>query len=245
MDRCVKWMATMQCKEGGWAAFDINNDQDWLNLLPYADLKAMIDPNTADVTARVLEMVGSTEITMDQSRLERAIAYLIKEQEKDGSWFGRWGVNYIYGTSGALAALEWLKPQNYHNLTQSKRQEMMEKGAQWLIKVQNDDGGWGETCDSYKDISLKGKGISTASQTAWALIGLLGVKEFMTTNLEGAIKRGVNYLISIQKEDGKWDESQFTGTGFPCHFYLKYHLYQQYFPLLALGYYQQYNNHKG
>jgi squalene-hopene/tetraprenyl-beta-curcumene cyclase len=244
MDRCVKWMATMQCKEGGWAAFDINNDQDWLNLLPYADLKAMIDPNTADVTARVLEMVGSTEVTMDQSRLEKAIAYLIKEQEKDGSWFGRWGVNYIYGTSGALAALEWLKPQDYHNLTQSKRQEMMEKGAQWLITVQNDDGGWGETCDSYKDVSLKGKGISTASQTAWALIGLLGVKEFMTPNLEGAIKRGVNYLISTQKEDGKWDESQFTGTGFPCHFYLKYHLYQQYFPLLALGYYQKYNNQK-
>lgn len=238
MNRCGQWMETMQCQEGGWAAFDINNDQDWLNLLPYADLKAMIDPNTADVTARVLEMVGSTEVTMDKNRLERAIAYLIKEQETDGSWFGRWGVNYIYGTSGALAALQHLKPE-YRNLTPQKRQEMMEKGAKWLIKVQNEDGGWGETCESYKDSSLRGKGVSTASQTAWALIGLLGVKEFMTPNLELAIKRGVNYLIATQKDGGKWDESEFTGTGFPCHFYLKYHLYQQYFPLLALGYYQQ------
>lgn len=241
MERGVRWMATMQCREGGWAAFDINNDQDWLNLLPYADLKAMIDPNTADVTARVLEMVGSTSVKMEKSRLERAIAYLSKEQEADGSWFGRWGVNYIYGTSGVLAALQHLKPE-FINLTSQKRQEMMEKGVKWLMQVQNEDGGWGETCDSYKDPFLKGKGVSTASQTAWALIGLLASQEFMTPNMELSIKRGVNYLINSQQEGGKWDESEFTGTGFPCHFYLKYHLYQQYFPLLALGYYQQYLN---
>jgi squalene-hopene/tetraprenyl-beta-curcumene cyclase len=227
IDRAVRWMETMQCRDGGWAAFDIDNDSDWLNLLPYSDLKATIDPNTADVTARVLEMLGQCNLKMEDDRLSRALAYLDREQENDGSWFGRWGVNYIYGTSGVLSALALIAPQTH------RRQ--IERGATWLLNCQNTDGGWGETCASYQDKSLKGKGKSTPSQTAWAIIGLLAVYEAMKNINWEVVNRGVNYLLTNQREDGSWYESEFTGTGFPCHFYLKYHLYQQYFPLLALG----------
>jgi squalene-hopene/tetraprenyl-beta-curcumene cyclase len=226
INRALNWIATMQCKPGGWAAFDLDNDQDWINNLPYADLKAMIDPNTADVTARVLEMVGLCNLSMAKTRVDRAINYLINEQETDGSWFGRWGVNYIYGTSGALSALALIAPE-----TQKKS---IERGAAWLIKCQNIDGGWGETCRSYDNPLLKGKGISTPSQTAWALIGLIAAG----FHYQILIERGINYLINTQQPDGTWHETNFTGTGFPGHFYLKYHLYAQYFPLIALGRYQ-------
>ncbi|MEM7592969.1 MAG: squalene--hopene cyclase [Cyanobacteria bacterium P01_A01_bin.83] len=229
--RCLNWIASMQCKPGGWAAFDLDNDQDWINLIPYGDLKAMIDPNTADVTARVLEMLGESNLSMDDWRVQRAIAYLMEEQEADGSWFGRWGVNYIYGTSGVLSALSLIAPHRCRH--------QIEAGATWLANCQNTDGGWGETCASYKDASLKGQGISTASQTAWALIGIMAAME--GTKFEGhkALNRGIEYLLSTQQGDGTWDEDQFTGTGFPCHFYLKYHLYQQYFPLQALARYSK------
>jgi squalene-hopene/tetraprenyl-beta-curcumene cyclase len=230
MIRATNWMATMQCKAGGWGAFDLDNDQNWLNSLPYADLKAMIDPNTTDVTARVLEMLGTCEVTMEENRVRRALDYLEKEQETDGSWFGRWGVNYIYGTSGSLSALATLAPEKYRG--------QIQRGADWLLKCQNDDGGWGETCFSYYNPAYKGQGDSTASQTAWALIGLLAAGSATGNYAEEAIDRGVKYLLSTQCEDGTWDEDYFTGTGFPCHFYLKYHFYQQYFPLLALGRYQ-------
>jgi squalene-hopene/tetraprenyl-beta-curcumene cyclase len=229
--RGVDWIATMQCRGGGWAAFDIDNDQDWINLIPYGDLKAMIDPNTADVTARVLEMLGQYHLSMRADRVNRAITYLIDEQESDGSWFGRWGVNYIYGTSGALSALAVIAPENYST--------QINQGAAWLVSCQNSDGGWGETCGSYNDPKLKGKGVSTASQTAWALIGLLAAYQATGFNAKAAIEKGVNYLLATQNHDGTWYEAEFTGTGFPCHFYLKYHLYQQYFPLLALGRYQK------
>lgn len=229
--RCLNWMASMQCKPGGWAAFDLDNDQDWINLLPYADLKAMIDPNTADVTARVLEMLGECSLSMDDRRVQRAIAYLIDEQETDGSWFGRWGVNYIYGTSGVLAALSLIAP--------SRCRGEIERGAAWLVSCQNPDGGWGETCDSYKDASLKGQGISTASQTAWALMGIMAAMEGTKFAGQESVEGGIEYLLNTQQADGKWDEEQFTGTGFPCHFYLKYHLYQQYFPLQALARYSK------
>ena len=229
--RCLDWMATMQCKPGGWAAFDLDNDQDWINSIPYGDLKAMIDPNTADVTARVLEMLGECGLSMDDWRIQKAIAFLIKEQETDGSWFGRWGVNYIYGTSGVLSALSLIAP------TQSRFQ--IQKGAAWLVSCQNADGGWGETCASYDDPSLKGIGISTASQTAWALIGLIAAAQATQFTAQPAIAQGVTYLLQTQRSDGTWDEDQFTGTGFPCHFYLKYHLYQQYFPLQALARYKK------
>jgi squalene-hopene/tetraprenyl-beta-curcumene cyclase len=230
INRAIDWIASMQCRDGGWAAFDLNNDADWLNAIPYGDLKAMIDPNTADVTARVLEMLGSCQISLDDYNLNRALEYLQKEQEPEGCWYGRWGVNYIYGTSGVLAALSLIAPKT-HRLN-------IEKGAAWLVSCQNADGGWGETCFSYNDPSLKGKGDSTASQTAWALIGLIAAGEATGNFVKEAMDRGVNYLLATQKSDGTWDEDYFTGTGFPCHFYIKYHLYQQHFPLTALGRYR-------
>ncbi|AFY48876.1 squalene-hopene cyclase [Nostoc sp. PCC 7524] len=229
-DRAIQWVASMQCKPGGWAAFDIDNDQDWLNAIPYGDLKAMIDPNTADVTARVLEMLGICNLSIAPHNLERALNYLLNEQELEGCWFGRWGVNYIYGTSGVLSALAVIAPQKYRR--------NIEQGAAWLVSCQNSDGGWGETCRSYNDPSLKGQGRSTASQTAWALIGLIAAGEATGTFAHEAIEKGISYLVSTQKPDGSWFEADFTGTGFPCHFYLKYHFYQQYFPLIALGKYQ-------
>ena len=230
IDRALNWIATMQCKPGGWAAFDLDNDQEWLNSVPYGDLKAMIDPNTADVTARVLEMLGACNLSIQPDNLEKSLDYLLKEQEIEGCWFGRWGVNYIYGTSGVLSALALINPLKYAR--------DINQGAAWLVKVQNSDGGWGETCFSYNDPSLKGKGDSTASQTAWALIGLIAAGEATDKLAIDSIEKGINYLLETQKLDGNWDEEYFTGTGFPCHFYLKYHLYQQYFPLMALGRYQ-------
>ncbi|WP_375507006.1 squalene--hopene cyclase [uncultured Nostoc sp.] len=228
--RALNWIASMQCKPGGWAAFDLDNDQDWLNSIPYGDLKAMIDPNTADVTARVVEMLGACDLSIDSDNLERSLTYLLREQETEGCWFGRWGVNYIYGTSGVLSALALITPQK-HKLS-------IKRGAAWLVGCQNRDGGWGETCRSYNDPSLKGKGNSTASQTAWALIGLLAAGEATGKLALEVIERGISYLVATQQPDGTWFEADFTGTGFPCHFYLKYHLYQQYFPLIALGRYQ-------
>lgn len=230
INRALNWIKTMQCKPGGWAAFDIDNDQEWLNSIPYGDLKAMIDPNTADVTARVLEMLGACNLSIPANNLERSLNYLLKEQEIEGCWFGRWGVNYIYGTSGVLSALALINPLKYR--------ENIAKATAWLVKVQNNDGGWGETCFSYNNPSLKGQGESTASQTAWALIGLISAGKATSKFAIDSIEKGINYLLKTQKSDGTWEEKYFTGTGFPCHFYLKYHFYQQYFPLMALGRYQ-------
>lgn len=239
MKRAINWISTMQCKPGGWAAFDIDNDQDWLNMIPYGDLKAMIDPNTADVTARVLEMVGKLQnsslspelyASLTPKHLQRAIAYLIREQEADGSWFGRWGVNYIYGTSGVLSALCLVASEEHR--------DSILRGSQWLVQSQNPDGGWGETCESYKNKSLKGKGNSTVSQTAWALIGLLATGEATGEYAWSSIDQGIAFLTRNQKTDGSWEEDYFTGTGFPNHFYIRYHLYYQHFPLTALGRYR-------
>lgn len=239
--RAVRWIATMQCQTGGWAAFDIDNNQDWLNAIPYGDLKAMIDPSTADITARVLEMHGrlsddatlavSYADTLTAQRLARGLSYLMREQEPDGSWFGRWGVNYIYGTSGALSALALIAPE--------RCQPQIERGVAWLVQCQNADGGWGETCRSYDDPSLKGQGPSTASQTAWALLGLIDAAFYPDSAAKSAVHSGIQYLLRTQHEDGTWQESEFTGTGFPGHFYIRYHLYYQHFPLMALGRYRQ------
>jgi squalene-hopene/tetraprenyl-beta-curcumene cyclase len=243
--RAVAWIASMQCVDGGWAAFDVDNNQDWINDLPYADLKAMIDPNTADVTARVLEMFGKLSnsqgntqsnnrkgilLPIENKNIDRAFAYLKKEQELEGCWFGRWGVNYIYGTSGVLTALSLLAP--------SMHRSHIEKGAAWLISCQNPDGGWGETCFSYEDPMLKGRGKTTPSQTAWALIGLMAAGDATRNYAKESLERGIDYLLRTQRDDGSWDESEFTGTGFPCHFYLNYNLYRQHFPLTALGRYR-------
>jgi squalene-hopene/tetraprenyl-beta-curcumene cyclase len=233
--RGVDWIASMQCQPGGWAAFDIDNNADWLNLIPYGDLKAMIDPNTADVTARVLEMLGRLDAPairqlIHPHNVKRALDYLNREQESEGCWFGRWGVNYIYGTSGVLAALSLVAPQSHRT--------QIQQGAAWLVSCQNPDGGWGETCQSYPDPRLKGQGSSTASQTAWAVIGLLAAGDATGVYARESIEQGIQYLLATQRSDGTWDESDFTGTGFPGHFYLKYHLYQQHFPLTALGRYR-------
>ncbi|MGA7952923.1 MAG: squalene--hopene cyclase [Gloeobacterales cyanobacterium] len=237
--RAARWIATMQCKTGGWAAFDINNDQEWLNAIPYGDLKAMIDPSTADITGRVLEMHGrlsrdkhlATRYASDLTpqRLERGLTYLLQEQEADGSWFGRWGVNYIYGTSEALTALALIAPERFR--------VNIERGIAWLVNCQNPDGGWGETCRSYDDPSLKGQGPSTASQTAWALLGLIDTTFCADAVAERSIQKGIQYLLSTQTDEGTWEEAEFTGTGFPCHFYIRYHLYRHHFPLMALGRY--------
>jgi squalene-hopene/tetraprenyl-beta-curcumene cyclase len=238
--RAVNWIATMQCSAGGWAAFDLNNDADWLNQLPYGDLKAMIDPNTADVTARVLEMYGRLNSaaplpSLSTTAKSRALAYLEVEQEPEGCWFGRWGVNYIYGTSGVLSALSLVAPETCRS--------QIQRAATWLVSCQNPDGGWGETCFSYRDRAQMGKGNSTASQTAWALTGLLAAADALGPDGLGmaartAIDTGIHYLLDTQQADGSWDEAYFTGTGFPGHFYLKYFLYLQHFPLTALGRYQ-------
>lgn len=240
IDRAVRWIETMQCRPGGWAAFDLDNDQDWLNDLPYGDLRAMIDPNTADVTARVLEMVGGlrlgSALSMDQ--IEKAIAYLLGQQEPEGCWFGRWGVNYIYGTCGVLTAFDSL------GLIQKFKLSMV-RAVEWLVNCQNVDGGWGETCGSYADRSLMGKGDSTPSQTAWGLMGLMAgaaavVDLSLRDRVNEAMVRSVSYLITTQDVNGEWSEEWHTGTGFPQHFYLKYNLYCQHFPLTALGRYRSY-----
>jgi squalene-hopene/tetraprenyl-beta-curcumene cyclase len=232
--RASQWVETMQCKTGGWAAFDVDNDQAWLNRIPYGDLKAMIDPSTADVSARVIEMVVRCKLTgFDRASFEDGLTYILEEQEIDGAWFGRWGVNYVYGTSGALAALGPARVDR-------RIDHAVVRGAVWLRSVQNIDGGWGETTDSYKNPQLRGIGPSTASQTAWALIGLLEAVQRLPSLAEEftpAIERGVDFLLRTQRQDGNWDEPEFTGTGFPVHFYLNYHQYRLHFPLSALGRY--------
>jgi squalene-hopene/tetraprenyl-beta-curcumene cyclase len=225
--RGLAWLLSMQNGDGGWGAFDHENNQQFLNHIPFADHNAMLDPSTADVTARAIECLGQMGWPSAHPAIERAKAYLRREQEADGSWFGRWGVNYVYGTSGVLRALEAL---GLGALPEGRR------AAEWLRSVQNPDGGFGESVLSYYDPALKGQGKSTASQTAWGLIGLLAV-DSLTAVDDPAVERAVAWLVSHQNQDGTWDENEFTGTGFPQVFYLKYHLYRNSFPLYALARY--------
>jgi squalene-hopene/tetraprenyl-beta-curcumene cyclase len=222
--RGLAWLLAMQNDDGGWGAFDHNNDRRFLCHIPFADHNAMIDPSTADVTARVLECLGRFGWPATHPAMQRGVRFLVKDQATEGPWFGRWGVNYVYGTSGVLRALETI---------QLTAQDYCRRAVQWLRDVQNSDGGFGESIASYYDSALKGKGTSTASQTAWGLIGLLAGGELG----ESAILRAVTHLIEQQEANGSWSEDEFTGTGFPCVFYLKYHLYGNYFPLYALARY--------
>jgi len=222
--RGLAWLVSMQNGDGGWGAFDHENNLQFLNHIPFADHNAMLDPSTADVTARAVECLGHMGWSPTHPVLERARAYLLRDQTADGSWFGRWGVNYVYGTSGVLRALETL---GLASASECRR------AADWLRSVQNPDGGFGESILSYYDPTLKAKGASTASQTAWGLIGLLAV----VGADDPAVERAVSWLISHQNDDGTWDEDEFTGTGFPQVFYLKYHLYRNSFPLYALARY--------
>jgi len=226
IDLGTKWLVSMQNKDGGWGAFDRDNDRTILNQIPFADHNAMLDPSSPDVTARVLECLGRYGWTTSHARIQRALAYLRREQLADGPWYGRWGVNYVYAASGVLRALAAVGLKN---------DPAMIKAVEWLRSVQNNDGGFGESCKSYDDPSLMGRGESTASQTAWGLLGLLTVDP----PASGAVQAAVDYLLDHQNHEGTWEEQLFTGTGFPKVFYLKYHLYRHYFPLYALARYRQ------
>lgn len=221
----LAWMLSMQNRDGGWGAFDRDNDLQLLNNIPFSDHNAMLDPSTADVTARALECLGKLGWTSEHPAVKNALSFLRKDQAPDGPWYGRWGVNYVYGTSGVLRALETVGLSHTAECRHS---------SDWLRSVQNPDGGFGESLHSYSDSNWKGRGHSTASQTAWALIGLLAV----AGPDDPAAMRAAKYLADTQNEDGTWDEKEFTGTGFPSVFYLKYHLYRNSFPLYALARYR-------
>lgn len=250
--RALRWQMAFQCRDGGWAAFDRDVTQGWLEDVPFADHNAILDPTCSDLTARTLEMLGwiardtryfacladagiipacgSPEQALAALRaakpVRQAIAYLRQTQEEDGSWYGRWGVNYIYGVwqvLRGLAAIDYPMDEDW-----------LTRGRDWLESCQNDDGGWGETCATYEDPSHKGLGPSTPSQTAWALMGLCACGDAERES----IARGVRYLVREQAEDGSWPERETTGTGFPRVFYLKYDIYRNHFPLLALATYR-------
>ena len=221
--RGLEWLRAMQNRDGGWGAFDRNNDREFLCHVPFADHNAMIDPSTPDITARVLEAFASHGFRRGQPFVDKAIRYLIRTQERDGSWFGRWGVNHIYGTWQVLTGLVaiGLEPGD----------RVIQRGAEWLIDHQSQEGGWGESAASYGDPEQRGVGPRTPSQTSWALLGLIAAGR----GHDLAVQRGVEYLLANQQPNGTWREAEFTGTGFPLVFYLRYHMYPAYFPMLALA----------
>jgi squalene-hopene/tetraprenyl-beta-curcumene cyclase len=248
IDRAVNWVLAMQCRGGGWAAFDRDNDAAILTRIPFSDFGEALDPPSVDVTAHVLEAMGALGYDRHHPAVARGVAFLRREQEKDGSWWGRWGVNYIYGTAAALPALK--------AVGEDMREDYVLRAADWILSRQNADGGWGETCASYMDRSLAGRGDSTASQTAWALMSLLAAGRPQD---RGVIEKGLTFLSSRQ-QGGTWDEAEYTGTGFPGYglgrhidlgkdteenlgqsielsrgFMINYNLYRHYFPLAAMG----------
>ena len=229
--RAMDWLLRMQSKSGGWGAFDVDNDKEVLNEVPFADHKALLDPATVDVTSRILWMLAKWGFNKQHPQVKRAIEFVKERQEIDGCWFGRWGVNYIYGTFLALNGLR--------AIGEDMKDRFSRKAVRWLESHQNEDGGWGETCQSYTEPSLRGRCKSTASQTAWALLGLIAADEAQSS----VVERGVAYLIDTQKQSGEfsgtWWEDEFTGTGFPIHFFIKYHMYQHFFPLMALSRYRR------
>jgi squalene-hopene/tetraprenyl-beta-curcumene cyclase len=225
--RGINWELSMQNPNGGWAAFDRDNTKAILTKIPFADHNAMIDPPTVDITGRVLELLGKVGYDGSYPCVSRAVRFIKDEQEADGSWFGRWCVNYIYGT--------WQVLRGLRAIDEDMSQDYIQAAARWLKSVQREDGGWGETCATYADPSLKGRcGAATPTQTAWAIMGLMAAGH----EDDESVRRGVEWLIRNQKEDGCWDELEWTGTGFPKVFYLEYPLYRQHFPLQALGVYQ-------
>lgn len=223
--RGARWIVAMQSRDGGWGAFDSDNTREVLTRVPFADHNAMIDPSSADLTARMLEMFADLNLPMGHPVVERAIEYVWQHQEDDHCWYGRWGVHYLYGTWQAILGMVAIGI--------SPNDDRIRKAAGWLKSKQASGGGWGETPRSYDDPTLRGQGEPTASQTAWALMGLVAAGDAGTESA----RRGAQYLMETQKPDGTWDEEPFTGTGFPKVFYLKYHMYRIYFPLMALSRY--------
>jgi squalene-hopene/tetraprenyl-beta-curcumene cyclase len=216
-------MMAFQCKDGGWAAFDKDCTKGVLEKVPFADHNAMLDPECADITARILELLGYEGYGMDNSQVQKAMKFIRDCQEADGSWYGRWGVNYIYGT--------WQVLRGMRALNLDMNQPWLLKARDWLESVQRPDGGWGERCNTYDDPVFKGQGPSTASQTAWAVMGLCAFDD----PDRPSIRRGIEYLARTQNPDGSWTEDEITGTGFPKVFYLKYDMYRNSWPLLALA----------
>ena len=226
-DRALAWLLAFQCKDGGWAAFDKDVTARWLEHVPFADHNAILDPTCSDLTGRVLELLGTIGFDRQSMIVRRAVEMIRGTQEIDGSWYGRWGVNYIYGTWQILRGLA--------AIGENMDQEWIRRACDWLESCQNDDGGWGETCESYNFPALKGRGTSTASQTSWAVMGLCACGD---PNRD-SIQRGIEFLLRAQNKDGSWTEDYTTGTGFPRVFYLKYDMYRQHFPLLALATYRK------
>lgn len=221
--RATDWMVGMQSADGGWGAFDADNTRTLARKLPFCDFGEVIDPPSADVTAHAVEFLACEERAAAAASAGTGLNWLLAEQERDGSWFGRWGVNHVYGTWSALCALEAAGV--------SRKDKRIRKAVAWLEDHQNADGGWGEDCRSYDDPAWIGRGESTASQTAWALLALHAAGE----SRSDAASRGIEWLCTTQRPDGTWDEPQYTGTGFPGDFYINYHLYRLVFPVMALG----------
>ncbi|MFO0865515.1 MAG: squalene--hopene cyclase [Gemmataceae bacterium] len=227
VQRGIRWLLGMQNSDGGWAAFDRDINREVLTKVPFADHNAMLDPSCPDITARALEALGQFGYGPGNAQVDLALAYLERTQDPRGCWLGRWGVNYLYGTWQVLVGLE--------AIGLDRRHPMIRKAVEWLNSVQQDEGAWGESCHSYDDPSTAGIGEATASQTAWALLGLIAAGEADSPQ----VKHGIEWLMRHQDVDGSWQEEQFTGTGFPKVFYLKYHLYRLYFPLMALARYRK------
>ncbi len=229
LERGRSWLLGMQSKNGGWGSFDKDNTQKLVTQIPFCDFGEVIDYPTEDVTAHIVEALALLG-NGDSEAVRQALDYLRREQRADGSWWGRWGVNHVYGTGAVLPALR--------AVGEDMERPYVRRAARWLIDRQNEDGGWGEGCESYEDLRLAGRGPSTASQTAWALLALLAAEPGADELEARAVERGVSFLVERQEEDGQWDEPHFTGTGFPGDFYINYHMYRNYWPLMALGRYR-------
>ena len=227
LDRAVEWVRGMQSKSGGWGAFDADNEHYLLNNIPFADHGALLDPPTADVSARCLSMLGQMGFEKDDPTVARGLAFLVKCQEDDGSWFGRWGTNYIYGTWSVLSAL--------NAVGEDMGATYIQRAVEWLKSRQRADGGWGEDCATYWEDRRDEVKESTASQTAWALLGLMAAGEVDSE----VVKRGIEYLMHAPRDGGRWQENHYNAVGFPRVFYLKYHGYSAFFPLFALARYRQ------